>query len=215
MRWGLAGGGDIAPTRMIPPMRALGQPVSAVASSTLERAEAFAARHSIPAAVADVEQLVAREDVDAVYVSTVNRLHGGHTLLAAGAGKDVLCEKPVAIDLAEAWSMVRVCEVAGVVFRCQPSPPRAHHPHGDPSARRRRCRRPADVGPGVLLLRTCRAAAGPAAHRRRPRRTDFRPDAARRVGGEQADRAAAGWLPRWPSGSHPAAARSACSPPTR
>jgi 1,5-anhydro-D-fructose reductase (1,5-anhydro-D-mannitol-forming) len=54
--------------------------------------------------------------VDAVYVSTVNRLHGGHTLLAAGAGKHVLCEKPVAMDLAEAWSMVRVCEVAGVVF---------------------------------------------------------------------------------------------------
>jgi len=76
MRWGLAGGSDIAATRMIPAMRALGQPVSAVASSSLERAEAFAATHSIPAAVADVQHLVAREDVDAVYISTVNRLHG-------------------------------------------------------------------------------------------------------------------------------------------
>ena len=116
IRWGLAGGSDIAATRMIPAMRALGQPICAVASSTLERAEAFAAAQGIPAAVADVRQLVAREDVDAVYVSTVNRLHGEHTLLAAAAGKHVLCEKPVAMDLAEAWSMVSACEAAGVVF---------------------------------------------------------------------------------------------------
>ncbi len=116
MRWGLAGGSDIAATRMIPAMRVLGQPISAVASSSLERAEAFAVRHGIPAAVADVRQLVARDDVDAVYISTVNRLHAEHTLLAAAAGKHVLCEKPVAMDLAQAWSMVRACEAAGVVF---------------------------------------------------------------------------------------------------
>ena len=130
MRWGLAGGSDIAATRMIPAMRALGQPVSAVASSSLERAEAFAATHSIPAAVPDVRQLVAREDVDAVYICTLNRLHGEHTLLAAAAGKHVLCEKPVAMDLAEAWSMVRACEAAGVVFGVNHHLP-AHTTHAE------------------------------------------------------------------------------------
>src|SRR6476620_11060095 len=115
MRWGLIGGSDIAATRMVPAMHALGQPITAVASSTRARAEVFATAHEIPSAAADVDALLAREDVDAVYISTVNHLHGQHTLAAAAAGKHVLCEKPVALDLAEAWSMVRACETAGVV----------------------------------------------------------------------------------------------------
>jgi len=116
VRWGLIGGSDIAATRMVPAMRALGQPIAAVASSSAARAEAFADAHGIDSAATDVDDLLSRDDVDAVYISTTNHLHGPQTLAAAAAGKHVLCEKPVALDLPEAWSMVTACDRAGVVF---------------------------------------------------------------------------------------------------
>ncbi|WP_119069826.1 Gfo/Idh/MocA family protein [Rubrobacter indicoceani] len=54
--------------------------------------------------------------VEAVYVATPNHLHREAVLLAAGAGKHVLCEKPVAPTLREAEEMVIVCKEAGVTY---------------------------------------------------------------------------------------------------
>ena len=116
VRWGLIGGSDIAATRMIPAMRAIGQTPVAVSSSSAQRAELFADRHDIASSCRDVDDLLARDDVDAVYISSVNRLHAEHTIAAAAAGKHVMCEKPVALDVADAADMVAACERAGVVF---------------------------------------------------------------------------------------------------
>jgi 1,5-anhydro-D-fructose reductase (1,5-anhydro-D-mannitol-forming) len=128
IRWGLIGGSDIAATRMIPAMRAAGQLPVVVASSSLPRAEQFADAHEIREACADADDLLARDDVDAVYISSLNRLHAPHTLAAAAAGKHVLCEKPVALNLADADEMVRACERAGVVFAVNHHLP-AHSTH--------------------------------------------------------------------------------------
>ncbi len=114
LRWGLIGGSDIAATRMIPAMRILGQQISAVAGSSPARARAFATAHGIPVATGDAETVVERDDVDAVYVSSPNALHAPHTLAAVAAGKHVLCEKPLALDLESARSMVRAAADAGV-----------------------------------------------------------------------------------------------------
>ena len=54
--------------------------------------------------------------VDAVYISTTNELHKAQTLAAAAAGKHVLCEKPLALTLADAREMVAACGKAGVVM---------------------------------------------------------------------------------------------------
>ena len=54
--------------------------------------------------------------VDAVYISTTNELHKAQTLAAAAAGKHVLCEKPLAVTLADAREMVAACRQAGVVM---------------------------------------------------------------------------------------------------
>ena len=116
LRWGLIGASDIAATRMIPAMRRLGHQVTGISSRTEEHAAQYAHQHQIPFATSEIDQLVARDDVDAVYISSINRLHHRHTLSAAAAGKHVLCEKPVAMNLTDAWSMVRACEAAGVVF---------------------------------------------------------------------------------------------------
>ena len=116
LRWGLAGASDIAATRMIPAMRRLGHQTTGVSSAADGHAAEYARRHDIPYYTSSVDLLVSREDVDAVYVSTINSLHYSHTLRAAAAGKHVLCEKPVALTLTDAWSMVRACEAAGLVF---------------------------------------------------------------------------------------------------
>jgi 1,5-anhydro-D-fructose reductase (1,5-anhydro-D-mannitol-forming) len=116
LRWGLVGASDIAATRMIPAMRRVGHAVSAVLSSSPDRAAAYATANAIPHATTDLTALLARDDVDAVYISTVNPLHAPQALAAAAAGKHVLCEKPIALTLPDAWSLVDACDKAGVVL---------------------------------------------------------------------------------------------------
>jgi len=115
LRWGLIGASDVAATRMIPAMRRLGHEVAAVGDPTPEWAATYAERHGIPFSGA-IEELAARDDVDAVYISSRNEFHRDHTLLAAAAGKHVLCEKPLALSVEDGRQMLEACEAAGVVF---------------------------------------------------------------------------------------------------
>jgi 1,5-anhydro-D-fructose reductase (1,5-anhydro-D-mannitol-forming) len=115
LRWGLIGASDVAATRMIPAMRRMGHAVSAVGDPTPQWAETYAQRNDIPAS-GSVEDLVARDDVDAVYISSKNEFHRDHTLLAAAAGKHVLCEKPLALSVEDGRQMIHACEAAGVIL---------------------------------------------------------------------------------------------------
>ena len=54
--------------------------------------------------------------VDAVYIATTNDLHHGQCIAAAKAGKHILCEKPLATNLADAVNMVKACKAANVVL---------------------------------------------------------------------------------------------------
>ena len=115
LRWGLIGASDIAATRMIPAMRPLGHDVVAVGGSNPEWTATYAERNGIPAS-GTVEELIARDDVDAVYISSKNDSHRDQTVRAAAAGKHVLCEKPLALSVADGRAMVDACEAAGVVL---------------------------------------------------------------------------------------------------
>jgi 1,5-anhydro-D-fructose reductase (1,5-anhydro-D-mannitol-forming) len=115
IRWGLIGASDVAATRMIPAMRRLGHQVVAVGDPTPEWAATYAGRNDIPAS-GSVEDLVVRDDVDAVYISTINDLHRAHTELAAAAGKHVLCEKPLALSREDGEAMLAACAAAGVIL---------------------------------------------------------------------------------------------------
>ena len=64
----------------------------------------------------DLDVLCARPDVEAVIVATPNYLHKEPVLAAARYGKNVFCEKPIALSYADCDEMVRACEEAGVVF---------------------------------------------------------------------------------------------------
>jgi 1,5-anhydro-D-fructose reductase (1,5-anhydro-D-mannitol-forming) len=115
--WGLIGASTIAAEHMIAAIRAqAGHDVVAVASSSAERGRAYADKHAIPAAYASVAALLADPAVQAVYISTTNELHRDQVLAAAAAGKHVLCEKPLALNLDDALAMVQACRDAGVVM---------------------------------------------------------------------------------------------------
>lgn len=115
LRWALLGASDIAATRMIPAMRALGHSVAVVCSSSADRAEEFALTHGIPMATNDLGRALSAA-VDAVYVSSYNDLHYSHTLAALGSGKHVLCEKPLALSIGDAERMASTAEDAGLVL---------------------------------------------------------------------------------------------------
>jgi 1,5-anhydro-D-fructose reductase (1,5-anhydro-D-mannitol-forming) len=113
--WGLIGASDIAETRMIPAMRRLGHDVLAVASGSPDHAASFADRNGIPAS-GSLEEILARDDIDAVYISSTNEHHRPQTERAAAAGKHILCEKPLALSLEDGQAMVDACARAGVIL---------------------------------------------------------------------------------------------------
>ena len=113
VRWGLIGATTIAREWMIAAIRAAGGRIAGVMSTDAERGAAYAMEHNIPVATTSLDQLFG--EVDAVYVATTNDLHYGQVMAAAKAGRHVLCEKPLALTLAEARQMVAACKAAGVV----------------------------------------------------------------------------------------------------
>jgi 1,5-anhydro-D-fructose reductase (1,5-anhydro-D-mannitol-forming) len=116
VRWGLIGASTIARQFVINAIRAQsdGEVVS-VMSSSAERAATYARGNGIPNAVSNLDELFG-SGVDAVYISTTNELHLEQTLASAEAGKHVLCEKPLALNSADARRMVAACREAGVVM---------------------------------------------------------------------------------------------------
>ncbi len=115
LRWGLIGATTISREWMIDAIRANGGEIVSVMSSDGERGKAYAAAHGIERSTTDLEALLS-SGIDAVYIATTNELHKGQTLAAAKAGKHVLCEKPLALNLSDARGMLDACKKAGVVM---------------------------------------------------------------------------------------------------
>ena len=116
LRWGLIGASTIASEHMIGAMRANGGDVVAVLSSDASRGQRYAETHGIPRSTTDLAALAEAPDIDAVYISTTNELHRDQVFAAAAAGKHVMCEKPLALTLADARAMVAECKRHGVVM---------------------------------------------------------------------------------------------------
>ena len=100
-KWGVISPGRIAHTfakalKVVP-----NATIHAVASSSQERADVFAAEYGIPHAYDDYAALVANPDIDAVYIASLHQQHYAHTKLALEAGKPVLCEKPFTVNAKE------------------------------------------------------------------------------------------------------------------
>jgi len=93
-------------------VRASGGTVSAVAASTAERAREAAGRLGADAAAGSAAELIASDDVDVVHICTPNDLHLPLTERALAAGKHVVCEKPLATDLASALRLADAAAAA-------------------------------------------------------------------------------------------------------
>lgn len=117
VRWGILSTANIGRKRVIPAIRkAYNGEVVAVASRSLERAEAFAQELDIPKAYGSYEALINAPDVDAIYIPLPNSEHSQWSLRCAAAGKPCLCEKPLALDAGEAWQMVDAFAARGVLL---------------------------------------------------------------------------------------------------
>ena len=106
IRWGILGTGSIA-KKFADGLKVVeGAELAAVGSRSQATADAFGDRYDVPRRHGSYEALAADEEVDAVYVATPHSLHKDNSLLCLSAGKAVLCEKPFAINAAEAGQMV-------------------------------------------------------------------------------------------------------------
>jgi predicted dehydrogenase len=114
LRWGILGTGWIA-EQMTGDLAVLGSPVTAVGSRTQERADTYAAAHSIPNAYGSYAELVADPDVDVIYVATPHPSHAADAMLALNAGKHVLVEKAFTINADEARAVTGLARERGLV----------------------------------------------------------------------------------------------------
>lgn len=114
LRWGVLAPGGIAQDFVDSLHRNSDQRVVAVGSRSLERAEAFAAKHGIPRHYDSYDALVGDPEVDVVYIASPHSEHRSLALLAIAAGKHVLVEKPIALSAAEAREIAAAARAAGV-----------------------------------------------------------------------------------------------------
>lgn len=107
LRFGILGAARIAPAALIQPAILLPTvEIAAVAASSADKAVAFANEHGVPRAASSYAELLASPDIDAIYNALPPCLHEQWSVAALEAGKHVLCEKPFAMNVAEARRMV-------------------------------------------------------------------------------------------------------------
>ncbi len=89
--------------------------LKAVCGRSEENAKAFAEKWGYESYETDWRKLIERKDIDAIDICTPNNTHAEIALAAAAAGKAILCEKPLSMDLVEGQKMVEAVEKAGVI----------------------------------------------------------------------------------------------------
>lgn len=123
LRIGIIGAGGIFKTRHLPGLRKIPDvQVVAVCNRSRESGEAVAREWDIPEVLTDWPELVARNDLDAVFIGTWPYTHAEMSIAALEAGKHVFCQARMARDTAEARRMVAAAEARPdqVAMLCPP-----------------------------------------------------------------------------------------------
>ncbi|MDD1499178.1 Gfo/Idh/MocA family oxidoreductase [Agrobacterium sp. CNPSo 3708] len=115
IRWGVLGCAGIAAKAVIPAIQSsrLGR-VAAIASRDAEKASAMATRFGIEKSYGSYEDLLSDPDIDAIYNPLPNHLHVPMTIKALEHGKPVLCEKPIALNAAQASELAEAQKAANL-----------------------------------------------------------------------------------------------------
>jgi len=113
LQWGIIGCGNSADFKGGPALyNAAGSELVAVMRRDAEKAADFATRHGVKRHYCRVEDVLADEQVNAIYIATPPHLHAEQTIQTAQAGKHVLREKPMAMNVAECQRMIQACKEA-------------------------------------------------------------------------------------------------------
>lgn len=114
--WGVAGTGEIAHQFAESFVNKSSQ-LTAVASRNQETAETFAQHYQIPKAFGNYSEMLADPELDIVYIAVPNRFHKAYIIEALHAGKHVLCEKAITMDLAELEECIKVAEEKQLILQ--------------------------------------------------------------------------------------------------
>src|SRR4051794_32765746 len=115
VKWGVLGAAKIGRTKVIPAMqKGEFSEVTAIASRELATARATAESLRIPRAYGSYQELLDDPDIEAVYNPLPNHMHVPWSILAAEAGKHVLCEKPIGLSTTECRTLIEVRDRTGV-----------------------------------------------------------------------------------------------------
>ncbi len=113
VRIGIIGSGSISNMHMSGYTRLKDVEVIAVCDINEERVKEFAQRYHIPYTFTDYNEMLKMQEIDAVSVTAWNNIHAPASIAALRAGKDVLCEKPLALNADQAREMVEVSKETG------------------------------------------------------------------------------------------------------
>ena len=113
-RWSYVGSGSIAGNTARSITKG-DHEITAVYSRNIEKARAFASQYGA-AVFESFDEMLEKGDFDAVYVATPHTSHAGYSVRAMQAGRPVLCEKPVGVNIKEVDRMLAASEENGVYF---------------------------------------------------------------------------------------------------
>jgi len=111
---GLIGSGFVSTIHAEALKMVSGAEAAAVASPTEQHVMAFAEKHSIPNWFTDYREMLSLMELDVIVLGLPNHLHAEATVAAAKAGKHIICEKPLCMNLAEADLIIDTCREEGV-----------------------------------------------------------------------------------------------------
>ncbi len=115
VRWGVLSTADFGIRKSVPGMqKGEWSAIHAIASRDRRKAEEAARALGIPKAYGSYEELLRDPEIEAIYNPLPNHMHVPWSIKAAEAGKHVLCEKPLGMNVAEARELLRVQEKTGV-----------------------------------------------------------------------------------------------------
>lgn len=116
LKWALMSTARINRSLILPFRMSKRNSILAVASRNIEKAQSFAKEWSIPRAYGSYDSLLADPEIDVVYIPLPNTMHAEWAIKALEAGKHVLCEKPLAMNVQEVDQMTEASQKAGKIL---------------------------------------------------------------------------------------------------
>ena len=114
-QWGIIGLGNIA-HEFAEHFDQETSELAAVASRTIDKAEAFAQRYHIPKAYGCYQEMLNDQEIDIIYIAVPNRQHSQHIMEALAANKHVLCEKAITMNKKELTEAMKLAEEKNLVL---------------------------------------------------------------------------------------------------